>query len=298
MDNLINTTEINNKLIEEINYYASECQQKYKDYLEKKISESLDLLKTQIDSEIKSNICKKIGTGNLYCYDEYIGKSKEYRKLLENMVKNCEQHTANLKDKFMTNEKNQLIIWHKQITSGTHPINQTSNIFLSVNSNIINFSASFTQYSDYKYHVTMYENDFLLPNDYIKIFHTINLDHLSIGNINDMLVTIKNTLYDRKLIPLYAKDIVEENNKLKLLYDEYKEKNDNFLQIKNEFEVKYKPYLDLIEERKKLDAYKEKLIASHTKILLEKKRLDDERKILETRMNAINQLDLNDLSNL
>lgn len=224
MDNLINTNEINNKLIEDINYYATECQKTYKDYLENKISDSLNILKNQIDAEIKSDICRKIGTNNLYRYDEYIEKSKEYRTLLEKLIHRCDNQYDDIKNKFMANEKNQIIILHIFWQSGNFP-NQYDYIFISVNSNIIRIS----QYNHDPCHVQIYENDFLLPTDYIKIFNMIKLDHLSIENINDTLLTIKNTLYNRKLIPLYAKDIVEENNKLKLLYDEYKEKNDIFL---------------------------------------------------------------------
>ena len=73
------------------------------------------------------------------------------------------------------------------------------------------------------------------------------------NTIFSTLEIMKSTLYNRKFIPLYVKDVIQENETLKEKMKEY----DTFNKDKEEFLKENKPYLDLIEDKKNLDLIRE-----------------------------------------
>jgi hypothetical protein len=147
------------------------------------------------------------------------------------------------------------------------------------------------------YQIKCTEIKFWIPIDYIKIIE-LTKPH----NIIEILQMIKDTLYDRKNIPLYVKDIVDENTQLKSTYDEYGIRLKEFNDIKYNFETTMKPYLDLIETKKELEIErneirkeKERLRLVSLKFLMDKKKLEENMKMVNDQMRQLNILDVDDI---
>ena len=113
------------------------------------------------------------------------------------------------------------------------------------------------------------EYNFWIPTDYIRLINLLNLQQVG----QNVLEFIKNQMYDRKLVPLYAQDVVKENDKLKQQFEEYKKNikklqqdriqleneknkfNDKSLQDQKDFENEKhkfyndeKPFIDIIKD--------------------------------------------------
>lgn len=165
--------------------------------------------------------------------------------------------------------------------------------------------------TDHKTNVTLKKNNFWLPLDYINIIHKIcnqaktsksqltmtyhksikddGWTHLPIGAflsnptinfeynhmdpiiIYNIVDELKEILYNRKFIPLYVKDVVEENKQLKSKYDKYEKDIMQFTDEKKEFETKYKPHLDLVKEFCNIEKEKNMLKLVAIKLEFEKK---------------------------
>jgi hypothetical protein len=187
--------------------------------------------------------------------------------------------------------ENEKIIFHSQ---GMDDRSQGPwyNIFLTNYGNIMCYQ---TNGGGWQSLVFCKKYNFWLPTDYIKLLNRLfgkNMD-LHIGKIEDCKINsiichnilacvqnMKEFLYDRKIVPLYVKDIVDENNELKSKYDQYTNEKDQFEKEKMQFYNNEKPNLDIIKERKELNDLRIKLQLIAQKLKLEQDELDRQKNII------------------
>lgn len=279
----------------------------------------------KIDSNIKNGIMKNIGGIDLY---DYSGISEPvyrlpYNKLhinsinyrefeimtlkdflnyfCKNINEDVEKFNTTQTDKFLIMIKDEKVILHYTVTTefdydskerkeGLYKIDY---IFVTNYGKLIQFtgienhkikkSASFDK-CNYE------ENEFWIPIDYIKIIKLIKPLMVS-----ELLKNIKRILYDRKFIPLYIKDALDENKKLKVQYDEYQTNMIEFEKGKMKFEVENKPYIDLILEKEKLKKLKTELDDERNKLKLVKIKLDMDRQNLDKEMEKIQSINVDDI---
>ena len=101
---------------------------------------------------------------------------------------------------------------------------------------------------------------------------------------------MKSTLYNRKFIPLYVKDVIQENETLKEKMKEY----DQFNKDKEEFLKENKPYLDLIEDKKNLDLLREELRIEKEKLRLVSIKLKHDKLDFNEKLEKFQNLDIDD----
>ena len=184
---------------------------------------------------------------------------------------------------------------------------------------ITNFSRVFFMDENFKF--ALY--DFWLPVDYILILRSVillnykeykkngsiyntpykdlspeelNLKFPNYGTqidpntIFSTLEMMKSTLYNRKFIPLYVKDVIQENETLKEKMKEY----DQFNKDKEEFLKENKPYLDLIEDKKNLDLLREELRIEKEKLRLVSIKLKHDKLDFNEKLEKFQNLDIDD----
>lgn len=163
-----------------------------------------------------------------------------------------------------------------------------------------------------------YDFDIKIPLDYVPI---LNLQ-LKIGTgsnttqITHLFKNIKENLYNRRFLPLFAKDIETEKQQLIKQKEEFKNEYEKFMEDKKQFEYERKEYKDfqyevekLITDKRELEIKKKKLISftlenKNIKNNLErdKKQLDKERTEFEIKKKqTIREIDddtFEDLLNL
>ncbi len=110
------------------------------------------------------------------------------------------------------------------------------------------------------------------------------------NTIFSTLELMKSTLYNRKFIPLYVKDVIEENKMLKEKMKEY----DTFNKEKEEFLKENKPYLDLIEDKKNLDLIREELRLEKEKLKLVALKLKHDKLDFNEKLEKFQNLDIDD----
>jgi hypothetical protein len=145
--------------------------------------------------------------------------------------------------------------------------------------------------------------NFSLPYDYYKIINKIldinatnheeGVRRSSSGNdlelrtisprilLENILPLMKETLYDRKFIPLYAKEILEEDKKIKEEFEMFKEDKRKFNEYKQEYEIKIAPYKELFTAETKLQEDKEKLKLISKKISIDKEEFEKQKEGFE-----------------
>ena len=110
------------------------------------------------------------------------------------------------------------------------------------------------------------------------------------NTIFSTLEMMKSTLYNRKFIPLYVKDVIQENETLKEKMKEY----DTFNKDKEEFLKENKPYLDLIEDKKNLDLIREELRIEKEKLRLVSIKLKHDKLDFNEKLEKFQNLDIDD----
>jgi len=278
----------------------------------------------KIDSNIKNGIMKNIGGIDLY---DYTGISEPtyrlpYNKLQINSNNYCEFEILMLKDflhsfcsidddndsnndfktsidKFLVMIRDEKVVIHYTVTSEL--INDSKNEGLyTIDYNFVTNYGKLIQFQGIGNHINKKpvvfgkcdykENEFWIPVDYIKIIR-ITKPLL----INELLQNMKESLCDRKFVPSYVKDIMEENKRLSMLYDEYKTNTIEFEKDKIKFENENKPYIDVIVENEKLVKLRNELDEERNKLKLVKIKLDMDREKLNSDMNKIGSIDVDDI---
>lgn len=134
------------------------------------------------------------------------------------------------------------------------------------------------------------EFDFWIPTDYIRILQLTKPD-----NIEEVLKCMKDTLYNRKIVPLYVKDIVERNEVLESKYEEYEKGNEKYIKDKEEFEKETKPYVDLYKDKEDLHKLREELKLEKEKLKLVAIKLEMDKKKFEEDMAMIKDMNISDI---
>jgi len=175
-------------------------------------------------------------------------------------------------------------------------------------------------------YATFYNIEIKIPKDYIKIiqhillvslssnmslqYYPTNTEHnptyiqyiASIYNIHDkrqgsyefiflknILDEIKTTLYNRKIVPLYLTEIVEQNKDLLEKYSKYEKDSTEFYAFKEKYEAEIKPYFDVCVEKERLMKLEEKLIEEKKRLNIIKLKLDSEKAELEKEREKLDQ---------
>lgn len=134
--------------------------------------------------------------------------------------------------------------------------------------------------------------DFWIPTDYIRILQLTKPD-----NIEEVLKCMKDTLYNRKIVPLYVKEIVERNEVLESKYEEYEKGNEKYIKDKEEFEKETKPYVDLYKDKEDLHKLREELKLEKDKLKLVAIKLEMDKKKFEEDMAMIKDMNISDILN-
>lgn len=211
----------------------------------------------------------------------------------------------NLLEKYHTDyQVNEIIILeitYKKCTYNSnfngHIYHKCNNIYSLILTNFANIYTCSKHIGDsnsrhlYNFDYKKYINNIKLPVDYINIFQLIikNIYHHHILNcvdhnyntndnsrdlvklLSDLMELIKFNLYNRQFQPLYAIDILKENEELKEKYESVQK----YLKEKDDFEKNIKPYINLQEETEKLNEKRKKLILYHKKLELKEKELNE-----------------------
>jgi hypothetical protein len=228
-----NDKKINNSLKFEIESFTNECQSIYKKMIDDNIKKCYQELFSKIETDIKNNIMQKIGSNDLFDHSDVKDRDADSLKVsllnLNNNFGNYERQRENQNKicEFFEFQKNEKIIINNKCRN--YP-SSSYYMFYTVVTNFGKLLGIIT--SDNNNHIVFLFNEnfnILLPKDYIYILQNVIqgntcLDKNTTGEkdilknsdypyvkIKSVLNYIKDFMYDRKLVPLYVKDIVEEN---------------------------------------------------------------------------------------
>lgn len=294
---MANKQMINDSLKFEISRFSDSCIEIYKNMIEENIKKSFEQIRDKIESEIKTNIAQKIGGNDLYDYCNYPALIK-FKVPFDNS--NCKEYDFNqiinylhisqqsdARDFLNFADGEKIIIYEPcKYNHSIHGFPQEHFIWITNFGNIFCIVRS----SNFGPCPSLFKNNFWLPIDYIqiiKLMFTKNQEYMNNGNcmnwsnfdpscISTIMSCMKNNLYNRKIIPLYIKDVIEENNKLKSMYDNYKIEHDKFEERKKDFEEKNKPQLDVLKEYEEIKKQKEQLRLVVLKLELDRKKLEED----------------------
>jgi hypothetical protein len=277
------------KLVFETDIFRDECIKICRDNIEPIINNSIKELEKRMIDETKNNIQKKIGCQDMYDYSEFeeikefLGISIDCKninvdEIIEKIIKefNClqiDKYTYNRQERFENIKK----FFEKRIPNEKIILEVKRNHITPEPKNLI-YINYFTNYGrrllivrcndiERDFDCCYYEYNFWIPKDYFYILKQFNTCLFN-DMIIDILTIMKNILYERKYIPLYAKEIAEENEKLKEEHEKFKKE-------------KIKPYEDIEIERKKIEKEKELLILVRQKLKKESNELKEEKERIE-----------------
>lgn len=136
---------------------------------------------------------------------------------------------------------------------------------------------------------------YMMQHDRISNHKILKQNQIPVESFNRILSNTKSALSDRRWVPLYVKPLVEENERLKALYTQYEKDKTSFDAEYKHFHDTEKPYLDLVETRKKLEQdqlqlEKDKQLLRVVKANLERRDVElkeKERQIKELDLDAI-----------
>jgi hypothetical protein len=323
--------------------FTKECIEIVNINLQDRLTKIYDELKTTFDSQLKSEVMRKIGCDDLYNYDELEISGLQMGEI------NHSGHHVNV-------QHINIIDWLNLLKQDTikriNDTKKTENIFIDIDKyikklqegekiviscclargiytqnpytysgyyNFTNISSSYgNTFGSYYYHMLITNksniyvsdgdgeigkfifHDFDLPTNYINIIKRVCNGNpaLTFNTIIGIIEYIKNEQYNKKIVPLYAKEMVEENAILKEKYDQYTKDREELDKSMLNFETVIKPYVDLDKEKqmletqkKELDEYKEKLKLLAKKLELEKINFENEKKKLaEINLDELNSI--------
>lgn len=279
-------SQITEKIKFEIRGLADQCLEIYKNQIDNAVKNSFDEFYDKVQSEIKNQIAENVCSKDLFDYSQIEtpplrlsfnsdGTALTIRELEEDL-KDCIGGPGGFNG-FVTGET---VIINECIDNSTIVIITNYSRFISISFRGDNCS-----------HFNYEEHNFWLPVDYIKIMKIMitsnNVPNQSI-KYDEVLVFIKNHLYDRKFVPLYTEELVAENSSLKSKYLQYlldREELDLKIQKfeleRENFYQQIKPYTDIQKEKEILSNERINLRACARKIMVEKEAVKKMREELE-----------------
>lgn len=298
----------------EIGDFADRCLAIYKENIDAGIKKTYDEMYNRIQSQIKSQIMQTIGGRDMYTNEGILypdpkkaiktisefnySQNNGHGEWFEQERKRFEEAKTGFKS---LKEDEKIIIAMTSTAQQPGGYSEKRKIFITNHARYLAIQSRPPQATfQYKYEMFAYR----IPNDYIRIlkaFTTLLED--TILNIEPVLLNIlgmiKDQLYDRKIVPLYTQEIMEENKELKEKYEQYEKDRKELDQEKSEFEIKrthfeeyIKPYTDLEKEKEELLAERQRLHDEREKLRLIAKKIQMEREKLEREKEIIDKIDI------
>jgi len=314
------------KLVFETDIFRDECIKICKDNIEPIINNSIKELEKRMIDETKNNIQKKIGCQDMYDYSEFEEikifkgfrddvKFNELIKYPKNFWSNEQYFTDKVK-LFLNNFKpTEKIVVEYFINYSINNTIYKRTLYITTYGRVL-FVGLRISLEDNKLcllekGVEVYAFNFWIPTPYLLIFKSMEKLFSKVKDLNeetkdwiqiiDAIDKLKNELFSTKIIPLYAKEIAEENEKLKKEYKKFEEEKIEFEKEKKDLEEnikcmmgKIKPYEDLEIERKKLEKEKELLILVRQKLKKESNEFKIEKERIEKIKNDFEEEKKND----
>lgn len=304
----ITNKDIDESLRFEVTHFSDTCLEIYKNMIEENFKKSFDTIKHEIDSGLKSNIMKKIGGDNMYDYSKLKRLSRfmlpfNSGNLVEMDIKNAIKHVSsqrhNLKEFYNFVEGEFIVIFGLcMVPEPGKYWSYEKFVWITNFGNIM----IIVRPADGRliYDECMIKHNCWIPIDYIGIFNTILLE---CNKYNDrplfnptvfvtLLKLMKDTLYNRKFVPLYTKDIINENDNLRSKHNSFETKVEEFDKREKEFFSKYQHHIDLIEEKNVLKQEREKLKRVALKLRMEKEDLEKEKAKLKAQIEKLETVDI------
>jgi hypothetical protein len=227
---------------------TSESITLFQKLFEENIILSFNKLHDKIKEDISLHIIPQIRGSDCYDYTSFPEISIE----VLNTIQNDSSRDFTKISEFKKMKINERIIWYYPCSSG--------GIFLTNNAKVIYCKIPYNSYESKTYQFNNF--DFWIPIDYIKIITILtknikpcyNISHCNENktcydtidtlytNLFNILEELKVSLYS-KFIPLYVK---EENEQMKLELDSVRKE-------KAQFDIDIKPYVDLTNDRFKME---------------------------------------------
>lgn len=254
--------------------------------------------------------CHPILTFNTHCTNYYT--IEECLGKLETQLNSESKKEFNeTKNKFLNMIKNEKVVILSVIpsnpmsTSGSHQIYDSVIICITNFGRIIKLITSQGQGNYLRCQSEYYNFDVWLPTDYINLLEMqlqmiyIKPDRMVIdtkpGTLVNIIKYIKETLYNRKFVPLYVEPIIKENEELKSAYEKYDKDSSEFYEFKQKFETECKPYMDLVNDRIELDKIREDLKKEKDKLRLVAVKLEMDRKKLDEDMGKLRGMNVDEI---
>ncbi len=323
MDSVTATTDINvnNMLKFAIGNFKEECAKIFDEHLENTMTKCRNEIYGKIESQLKRQIMENIGTFKLFDYSDIpeplLSTGNQRYKDLNECFGRINQHGPHPdinKDKakfldFTPGEK--LIFYREKFHEGG---GGKSIVFLTNYARCFwaKWQSGFHTVSEYQYR----HFDFWIPKDYIILMKIITNEtqyslHGSNGvitpfvygeNVVEFLKTIKERLYDRKIVPLYAREIVDENAELKAKYNKYEQDmaqlkldRESLAAERERFRREIAPHVNLEMEQTALMAEKQKLAEERVMLRLAAQKIREERDKLEKMKALYENIDINNI---
>jgi len=294
--------------------FTNEALKIYETHIAAGIKKSYDEFYERIQSQIKENISRQVCGADLYDYSQLpiVEESKQRMEQLNTLTIASAQNQYYLIEPWKKFEefkklfmKDKLAIcYHCDIRENVtyQPRSISYTIWVTHNAKYI-ITWGYVNNTGPKEPPCYGDFDFSIPLDYIKILQTLVraerdprdngfTPNPSVWLLVKTLELMKDQLYDRRIVPLYVKDVVAENEQLKAKYAEYEADKTrlaaemaDFAARCEKFENEIRPYTDLEKERAivaenmtHIRKERERLRLVVQKIMIEKDELEHERR--------------------
>jgi len=261
----------------------------------------------KLESEIKDDLMKKIHGYELYNYDglevnEFVYndcgnliKHNNIKDFLNKLDYDLNGQNINNKNIFLNSfiENEKVVLYRCILVSDK--IDGIEYIILITNySRLLFINKNYGSYI-WKFAVKFINYNFWIPLDYIKLLNNTFVKYnihsnanyykkseFKIEDIQKIFEDMKQTLYNRKIMPLYVLDIIKENEKLKSMHNEY----EKILYILEKPENK--AIISIDEEKNKIEEAKKRLKMIAKKLELDKIAFEKEKQ-------EFNDININDI---
>jgi hypothetical protein len=304
--------KITAKIKFEIGDFADKCLALYKENIDASVRKTYEQFYDQVQSSIKNQIiqtvCGKDMLDPQYVREipvnrNYKGDNSWLVSLERLSLPNDNAKKFNdFRDKMKLGSLDEKVfLWCRSQYTGIIITNKAKIVVFSYN---VHYNCRFDDYN------------FTIPYDYLQILTLLyggnsvdsNGNAASYGIPEDeynkllkLIQVMRDMLYDRRFVPLYTEEIVEENKQLKAKYEEYQKDYINLENEKHNFDIQKKyfdeyvqPYTNIEKEKEEILCEKQKLQEERDKLRLIAKKIQIEREKLEKEKEIIEKIDIID----